>query len=407
MRKILILGGAKAQVPLIQAAKELGYYVVLCDYTTTNPGIALVDKHYQESTLDLEAVLEVARKEKVDGVISNSEPAMVNVALVAEKLGLPGNPPKSVEIMSNKALFRTFLADHGFCAPKAACYSDLESMKDGADEFRFPVIVKPVDSSGSRGINKIYEPDQFEFAYKDAIQYSRCKKIIVEEFIEKKGYQISGDGFSVDGKLVFRCFGNEYYGGYGLKNYVPLGECWPSVLSQETQERVHSELQRLITCLGMRSGAYNIEAILDKEDNIYILEMAARNGGSLIPQITQYATGVDTIKYTVMAAMGEDCSQLGLVEPKDCWCNYMVHSQKAGILEKVDISTELSQNFVEYKADCKKGDQIKAFENASDALGTMVFRFASQQEMFEKIERFQDLVKVIVNDKSDTLHVSH
>lgn len=397
MKKILVLGAAEAQVPLIKAAKELGYYVVLCDFTTTNPGIPLVDKHYQVSTLDLEDVLEVAETEKVDGVISNSEPAMVNVAIVAEKLGLPGNPPKSVEILSNKGLFRKFLSENGFCSPKAACYTDLDSMRADASKFNFPVVVKPVDSSGSRGVNKINSPEEYEFAYNDAIQYSRCKQIIVEEFIEKKGYQISGDGFSVDGKLVFRCFGNEYYGGDGIKTYVPLGECWPSVLSPETQERVHAELQRLVTCLGMRSCAYNIEAVLDKDDNIYIFEMAARNGGSLIPQITKYATGVDLIKYTVMAAMGEDCSELRIVEPKECWCNYMVHSQKSGLFDRMDIAKELQQNFVEFKTNYKKGDKVSAFENAADALGTMVFRFGTQREMFDKIGRFQDLVRVITS----------
>ena len=99
MKKILILGGSKAQVPLIEAAKKAGYYTVLCDWTTTNPGIQLADKHYQVSTMDIQAVLEVAEKEAVNGVVSNSEPVMVNVAMVAEHLNLPGNPPQAIEIL--------------------------------------------------------------------------------------------------------------------------------------------------------------------------------------------------------------------------------------------------------------------------------------------------------------------
>ena len=169
-------------------------------------------------------------------------------------------------------------------------------MKRNAHNFHFPVMVKPVDCSGSKGINKIYSASEYDYAFSDAMRYSRCKKIVVEEFIEKEGYQVSGDGFSVNGKLVFRCFGNEFYSNNGIKEYVPLGECWPSVLPNKTQAKIHNELQRLITELGMKTGAYNIEVILDKNENVYILELGARNGGSLIPQITQYATGIDASK---------------------------------------------------------------------------------------------------------------
>ena len=208
-------------------------------------------------------------------------------------------------------------------------------MQNNACNFQFPVMVKPVDSSGSKGINKVYSPEEYEHAYNDAMRYSRCKRILGEEFIEKKGYQISGDGFSVDGKLAFRCFGNEFYSHNGIKEYVPLGECWPCILDKETQDNIHNELQRLITNLEMNTGAYNIEAILDKNDNIYILELGARNGGSLIPQITEYATGVDMVEYTIKAALGEDCSDICMAEPKGYWSNYMVHSRITGILKDI------------------------------------------------------------------------
>ncbi len=396
MKKLMMLGGAINQVPLIRAAKSEGYYIVLCDYTTTNPGIPLVDKHYQVSTLDFDAVLEVAKKEKIDGIISNSEPAMVNVALVAEQLGLPGNPSQSVKALSNKIQFRRFLHSNGFYAPYSEGYEDFQSMGNSTSKFRFPVIVKPVDSSGSRGVNKVDDPKDYEFAFKDAMKYSRCGQVIVEEFIEKKGYQISGDCFVIDGKLVFGCFGNEYYGKDGVKEYVPLGECWPSVLPSVILDRVQQELQRLISCLSMKFGAFNVEAILDRNDNIYILEMNPRNGGSLIPQIIQYATGVDTIKYTVKAAMGEDCSDLYMVEPEGFWCNYMVHSKAAGELVNVTIAPELEGNFVEYQTNYHEGDSVCAFSNAGDALGTMIFRFDDKQEMFSKIDNFSNLIQVDV-----------
>ena len=131
------------------------------------------------------------------------------------------------------------------------------------ENFHFPVMVKPVDSSGSKGVVKIYDKSELKAAVKEAISYSRSGRFIVEEFIQKKGYQVSGDGFSVDGKLVFTSYGNELYSGRGTREYVALGEFWPSLLTPDMKAKVDDELQRLITELGMKTGAYNIEAIID------------------------------------------------------------------------------------------------------------------------------------------------
>ena len=334
-----MLGGSTSQVCAIKKAKEMGCYVIICDYLPDNPGQYAADEFYRISTTDKEAVFELAKKLELDGVVCYaSDPAAPTAAYVCEKLGFPTNPYESVMVLSNKDTFRQYLREHNFNAPYAESYTDLADMKKNADRFKFPVMVKPVDSSGSKGINKILGPDEYDFAFEDAMKYSRCKRIVVEEFIEKKSYQVSGDGFSVDGKLVFRCFGNEFYSANGIKEYVPLGECWPSLLDKKTQDKIHAELQRLITELDMKTGAYNIEVILDKDDNVYILELGARNGGSLIPQITQYATGVDMVEYTIKAALGEDCSDLRPAEPKGFWSNYMVHGKKTGKLKEVHIS---------------------------------------------------------------------
>lgn len=397
MKRVLMLGGSTSQVCAIKRAKEMGLYVIICDYLPDNPGQFVADEFYLVSTTDKEAVLELAKGLNLDAVICYaSDPAAPTAAYVCEKLGLPTSPYESVMVLSNKDTFRQYLKEHNFNVPETFCYTDYDRFIADKDKFNFPVMVKPVDSSGSKGINKVCSVDELDFAYNDAMKYSRCKRIVVEKFIQKKGYQISGDGFSVNGELVFRCFGNEFYSSNGIKEYVPLGECWPSVLDKATQDKVHNELQRLITCLGMKTGAYNIEVILDENDDVYILELGARNGGSLIPQITQYATGVDMVEYTIKAALGEDCSSIKMVEPNGYWCNYMVHSKVTGKLKDVVIADELNDNYVDYQTDFHKGDDVFAFENAGHALGTMVFKFDSKEEMFDKIARLTDDIVVTV-----------
>ena len=261
MKKILLLGGSAQQVVAIETAKRLGYYTVLCDFLTDNPGQYSADKFYLVSTTDKEAILKVAQEEKVDGVLAYaSDPAAPTAAYVAEKLGLPGNPYKSVEILCNKDQFRAYLAENGFCTPVAKGYSSVAEasadMKNGY--FRFPVIVKPVDSSGSKGVCRIDTAEQAEEKLEYAMSYSRGKRIIIEEYVEKFGYQIAGDGLSVDGKLVFRCFANDHFNPKCKNPFVPVSASFPYNMPADVQEKIHNEIQRLLTSLDMKTSTYNL-----------------------------------------------------------------------------------------------------------------------------------------------------
>ena len=188
MKKLLLLGGSSQQIAAIETAKRLGYYTVLCDYLKDNPGQYHADTFYLVSTTDKEAVLEVARKEHVDGVLAYaSDPAAPTAAYVAQQLGLPGNPYDSVEILCNKDRFRAFLAENDFCTPKARSYNNPEDVIADLKStvFSFPVIIKPVDSSGSKGVARIDNLNGIEKKMDSAMAYSRCKRLIVEEFVEK------------------------------------------------------------------------------------------------------------------------------------------------------------------------------------------------------------------------------
>ena len=299
-----MLGGSMQQIPAIVAAKEMGLYTITCDYLPDNPGHKYADEYHNVSTTDKEAVLELAKKLEIDGIVAYaSDPAAPTAAYVSEKLGLPGNPYESVAILTQKDKFREFLSENGFTTPQAGGYTSYEEALKDIDRFKFPIMVKPVDSSGSKGVVKIESKDGLLAAVEEAMDYSRSKRIVIEEFIRKKGYQVSGDGFSVDGKLVFTSYGNELYSNKGTREYVALGEFWPSELSPEMKRKVDGELQKLITALGMKTSAYNIEVIIDENDDVYVLELGPRNGGSYIPQLIKYATGVDMVEYTIKAAM--------------------------------------------------------------------------------------------------------
>jgi biotin carboxylase len=398
MKRVLMLGGSIYQTYAIKEAVKMGYHVITCDYLPDNPGHKFSHEYYNVSTTDKEAVLELARKLKVDGVVAYaSDPAAPTAAYVCEKLGLPTSPFESVEILSKKHLFRQYLTEHGFNVPKAKSYRTFEEAEADMDSFKLPVMVKPVDSSGSKGINKLTDKSQLKDFVEDALSYSRDKIFLIEEFIVKKGPQISGDAFSVDGKLVFHCLGNEFYSTKVDKDFAPLGECWPTVMPQEVIDTLADDLQRLITSLGMKSNAYNVEAIYGEDEKVYILELGARSGGSLIPQVTALATGVDMVPYVIKAALGEDCSDLKMAPVKGFWSNYMTHANETGRYAGIEYDENFKKNhLVDFVTDMKKGDPVHKYRDAQDCTGELILKYESAEQMEEVIENMDQYVQIKV-----------
>ena len=403
-KRLLMLGGSMQQIPAIRRAKELGHYVITCDYLPDNPGHALADEYHNVSTTDREAVLRLARELSVDGILAYaSDPAAPTAAYVAEKLGLPGdNPLESVEVLTQKDRFRAFLARYGFNTPRARGYSSAEAAAADVGLFALPLMVKPVDSSGSKGVVKVERLEDFEVAVQEAFSYSRSGRIVIEEFIQKRGYQISGDGFSVDGRLVFTSYGNELYGGKGVRDYVALGEFWPSLHSDEDLARLDDELQRLITALSMGTAAYNIEAIVDERGDIYLIELGPRNGGSYIPQLISHATGVDLVDYAIKGALGEDCSSLGRAETRCCVSNYMILSTESGRFVGLWFDDRFKKNnLMEVYCTCEPGEPVEAYRNTSHSLGTILFKASNVDEMRAITDDIDRYVRVLVDRDGD------
>jgi len=397
-KRILMLGGSMQQIPCIVRAKEMGHYVITCDYLPDNPGHKFADEYFNVSTTDKEKVLELAEKLKIDGIVAYaSDPAAPTAAYVSDKLEIPGNPYESVKILTNKHLFREFLRSHNFNCPMSVFGSSYEEIANGVSKLKFPIMVKPVDSSGSKGVVKIYSVDELKAAFDEAISYSRSKIVIAEEFIVKKGYQVSGDGFSINGKFVFSSYGNELYSGNGTREYVALGEFWPSLLTDEQKLKVDNEIQRLISELEMKSCAYNIEVILDKDDNVYIIELGPRNGGSYIPQLIKYATNVDLIDYTIKAAVGEDCGDLKMTPTTGFWSNYMILSKKDGIFDRIEFNEKFkNNNLLECYCTANIGDEVHKYQNTTHSLGTILFNADSLDEMVNLIENIDNCYRVVL-----------
>ena len=402
-KKILLLGGSAQQVVAIEKAKELGYYTVLCDFLSDNPGQYVADKFYLVSTTDKDAVLGVAIEEEISGILAYaSDPAAPTAAYVAEKMGLPGNPYESVCILCEKDKFRAFLKDNGFCTPEANGYSDIKkALADlSTGKFRLPVIVKPVDSSGSKGVGKIEDLVNAEKTLKTAFEFTRSGRIIVEEFVEKLGYQVAGDGLSIDGKLLFRCFANDHFNPKCKNPFVPIAASFPYNMPKWLHDKIHEEIQKLISILSMKTSTYNFDIRVDKDYNVYLMEVAPRDGGNYIPQIINYATGVDLVECSIKAAMGERLNVDDIVAPQGYWAYYAVHSLHDGVLEKVEIDKDFEKShIVENHLLKTKGDEVKAFVGANSTLGILLLKFNDMTEMLDAVDNSEKWINVVMEKK--------
>lgn len=399
MKKILMLGGSAQQVPAIEAAKKLGYYTVLIDYLPDNPGQFVADKWYQTSTTDIEAVYEIARKEEVSGILPYaSDPAALPAAIVAERLNLPTNPAKSVEILGVKHKFRKFLQDNGFAAPKAFSFKIADSIgyiQKKCRELKFPIVVKPTDSSGSKGVSFLQNIDDLHNAIQHAADYSRNEILIAEEYIERGfPYVIGGDIFVEDGQIVLfgdmACLRDSE--GNGL---IPVGKKKPNGLNDVQTQLLHQELQRLVDALDIKNGELNIELIIDGEGRPHFLELGPRAGGNMIPIQLSDIYSVDLVSANVKAAMGEKVD-LKIKESNKNYFTYVLHSYQNGVFSQIEYSPEIKEHIyrkVEYK---KEGDKVEYFDGAGKALGIVFLKFDGEGEMIEAINNISQHIKVVL-----------
>lgn len=396
MKKVLFLGGAPTQIAPINYALEQGHHVITLDYLPDNPGHKLAHKYYNISTTDKEAVLEVAQAENIDGIVAYaSDPAAPTAAYVAEEMGLPGNPYESVEILARKDLFRDFLGKHKFNVPRSrAFYNEIEA-KAWLDEIGVPVFVKPVDSSGSKGVTHLKIKEGLHDAFEHALKFSREKKVIVEEVIVRQGYQVAGDGFILDGELVFHCWADEHFDKL-CNGLVPIGQTFPTSHSEVLLKEAHKETQRLLELLGMRTGALNFDFVFSEDGRFYFLELGPRNGGCLIPEVIRYATGVDLIKFTVDAALGLPCDNLSMKLTNGFWSSYMIHSIEDGAFKELWLSKRAQQYIVEQDFQVQPGTKVNVFSGSHDTLGTMILKYQSRDEMLDMIDNMERNIRVIV-----------
>ena len=396
MKKLLLLGGSRYILPVIEAAHNLGYYVITCDFLPENIAHKYSDKYCNVSIIDKDAVLEVSRKLKIDGIMSFAcDPGVTTAAYVAEQLGLPHSGSyESVSILQNKGKFRKFLAENGFNVPNAKGYTSIDGALADVKKFNWPVIVKPTDSAGSKGVTRVDDPANLRNSIEYALKFSHSDEFIVEDFLEKEGHSSDTDSFSVDGKLNFVSFSSQRFDEECENPYTPSAFSWPATITNEHQEELRSEIQRRLSWLNMKTSIYNIEVRECTNGKAYIMECSPRGGGNRLAEMLRYATGVDLITNAVRAAVGDDIVGVEQKAYNGCWAEIILHSNKAGTFDELWISDEIKNNVVERDLWIEHGTTVGGFSGANEAIGTLVLRFETQNQLNEVLSNQHKYVKV-------------
>lgn len=394
----MLLGGLRYLLPVIEVAHKLGIYVITVDYLPDNIAHKYSDEYHNVSILDKEAILNLAKELDIDGVMSFAvDPGVVTAAYVAEQMGLPFQGSyKAVSILQDKAAFRAFLTTHGFNVPKARGYSEGDDALADADYFSWPVIVKPVDSAGSKGVSRVDSRENLPSAIDYALSESHSGHFIIEEFLEKEGESSDTDSFSIDGELVFCSFSDQRFDTSAQNPYTPAAYSWPSTMPEDTQSELASELQRLMSLLELKTGIYNIETRLCKDGKPYIMEVSPRGGGNRLAEMLDIAANAGIVENAVRAAVGMPLNPMDMPCYSGHLAEVILHADNDGEFDSLEIADDVKPYVVQTDLWVKPGDNVNGFTGANHAIGTLVVRFPSQDMLEQSLSNIKRWCKVNV-----------
>jgi len=388
-KKLLIAGGGYADIPLILSAKQLGYYVITSGNLPGEQGHQYSDEYKMADFSDCESVLKLAEELNVSAICPCcNDFSALSAAYAAEKLRLPGHDSYEVaQIIHYKDLYRQFASENGIATPRALWFSNKKDALEGIKALSFPVVIKPVDLTGGKGMSTIGNPGEAQAAMERAFAISRMKRVVAEEFIAGSRHGFSA--FLVDGKVVFYFSDNEHY---FLNPYMVSAASVPGIVPEDAKKKLCADSEKIASLLSLKTGIFHIQYILKGNEPV-IIEICRRAPGDLYVRLVEIATGVDYPSWIVRSFAGLDCSALIHAEPKGFFARHCVMSDRGGRVKNVVFDKSIKNNVVEKFMWWKKEDVISDVLTAK--MGIVFLRFPSLDEMMDKTERMQELIRVI------------
>lgn len=388
--KILVLAGGSDQIALIQEIKKHGHTVLLADYFENPPARPYADKHFPISTLDIQAVKELAESENVDLITTAcTDQALLTVAKVSEEIGLPCYLSYQTALnVTNKAYMKKVMIQQNIPTSKYIITDNLNI--ETTAHLQYPLVVKPVDCNSSKGVKRVENQEQLSTALTDAIHYSRTSTAIVEEF--KTGTELSVDCYIENGiaKLLSVTSSNK------IKNtdsFTIIQSYYPAIPS-DTETEILLIAQQITKAFNLKNTPLLIQMIYDGKD-FFVVEFSARMGGGSKYKLIEYLSGVDIMKEYVNLVLGNPVHISPQKKVKYACMNYIYCTP--GILHQIkNLDLLKSQaDIQEYFVYKTQGMKIEKANTSSDRAAGFLITASNLKDMMKKLQKANDTIQVL------------
>jgi biotin carboxylase len=389
-KRLFIIGAGIFQTPAIKKAKEMGLKVITADKNPQSEGFQYADHYEIVSTHDSEALLSVAQKYHVEGVMTlSTEIAVVPTAYVGERLHLHGLTVDVARKATDKYLMRKAFKENGVPCPEFYLIKNSEDLKDAGNVLRFPLMVKPTTGYASKGILKVNNKRELEKAFSIARDESTGGSVLVEEFIT--GREVGGESFTVNGTTSMIYITNKKI--TKPPQYIPLGHSLPSVLQEDTIKKIKDVVKKGIKALGVKNGPVNFDVMVTSTGP-QVIEMGARLGGNCLPIIVSIHSGIDTIRESIRLALGKKPDVYE--KQKRPVGVRLLTSKTAGTIKHIAGIEELKKkrDVIDVHLTYNIGDTIHELSSGVDKIGYVIAYGESADEVERKLNTYGNKIKI-------------
>jgi len=406
MRKtILILGAGTEHQIAIKLAKNLGYKVIVVDADPKAPGLTFADVAIVADIKNINKMVEVGKKYKVDGVFVHAVEISHIVSRIAKALGLPGIDPKVADRTTFKSQRIKFLQKARINVPKFFVVKSLVELEKSAQKIGFPVVVKPIDNAGSRGVRIVENARDLKKAYNELLKYTHSQEALVEEFLQ--GPEISTESVVYNGKIYTTGFGDRNY--QRNKEFYPYfmedGHNVPSILPQKLQKKIIKEIEKAIKALGIKWGVAKGDILLHN-NKVYILEMASRtSGGWFCAGTVPLATGVNILKSLIRMSVNDtvDLNDLKPTIYKVACQRYIIPNQSGKFVKFIGVNKARKMPGVKMLEMFKspvKGESIRKATNHAERFGQIIAVGKDIKDATKKCENAIKCIKIVLQNSN-------
>lgn len=388
MSKVMVLGAGAYQVPLIRKVKELGHTAIVVSPAGNYPGIEIADIFLEFDTRNKEEILLKARELNIDAVLTTgTDVAVPTIGYINDSLKLNGISFKTALNSTDKILMKNVLKNNDVNTASFQTVSSYNELEKIASQMGYPIMVKAVDSSGSRGIIKVINQNSLESAYKEALRVTKSKEIIVEEFLD--GYEIGADLFVVGNQIEDIFLHEKFLSSSNVK--TPIGHLMPLEIDQELKIKIENLLTNAVKSLRLCNTASNADIMIVDGDP-YLIEISARMGGTCLPEVIGSFIGFNVYEYLIDLSLGLN-PKLPVEYLNHPTAAKVIISPRSGILKSLPDNTKILQNpsLVSYQFDANVGDYINKFVVGPDRVGHIIVQSKTRQKCIEELSRLENL----------------